>query len=164
MANPSIKLFDMTDKKERVYDYMSNATIGDLRRSIAQKERYDSPEKVKIFLACIQLTEDMYIKDIIDLEEHGFFIEFENYTSATANAEIYVWAGKDNCTKLYPGVPETIEVRRNGNFGVARTRFVFQNTFMYRSCQTLKSIHIQVESKKIFCSCVPSQTELDPQN
>ena len=129
MANPSIKLFDMTDKKERVYDYLSNATIGDLRRSIAQKERYDSPEKVKIFLACIQLTDDMYIKDIIDLEEHGLFIEFPTYARVTSNEDIYVWAGKSNCKKLYAGVEESFKVRWNGNFGVARNKYVFRNTF-----------------------------------
>ena len=142
MTNNIIQLIDIHNGKARDYDYTSSETIGDLKRNIAQKEGYDSQDKLKIILAFIPLPRDLYIKDIIDLEEHGFFIEFENYTSATATAEIYVWAGKDNCTKLYPGVPETIEVRRNGNFGVARTRFVFQNTFMYRSCQTLKSIQI----------------------
>ena len=127
MTNLSIELFDLIDKEKRKYGYTLSDTIGDLRRNIAEEERYDSQEKVKIFLACIQLPDELYIKDIIDLKEHGFFIEFATYPIVTAEEEIYVWAGKYNCTKLHKGSQETIRVRRNGNFGVARTRFAFQN-------------------------------------
>ena len=80
----------------------------------------------------LPLPDDLYIKDILCLEEQGFFlfVEFPKYPIVTADDEIYVWAGKYDCRRLYAGVQETIKVRHNGHFGVARNRFVFQNTFV----------------------------------
>ena len=133
-SNDTIKLIDLTDKEERAYNYTLNETIGDLKRTIAQEENYD--KEVKIFLAFIPLPNDLYIKDLIDLEEHGFFVEFESYADVKADKDILVWAGKYDCQKLHAGVQEPIKVHRKsmsrtGNLGVARERFVhvLQNTF-----------------------------------
>jgi len=120
MANKTIKVIDFNDKEEKTYRYSDHDTFGDLKRNIAAEERYQGTENVEMFLACIPLPDDLHIKDVIDMEENGFFIEFPNYPSVTAREDTYVWAGKYNCTKLYAGHQETIRVRRNGHFGVAR--------------------------------------------
>ena len=134
MANNTIKLTDLIDREERAYSYALSETIGELKRTISQEENYD--KEVKIFLAFIPLPDDLYIKDLIDLEEHGFFVEFESYADVKADKDILVWAGKYDCQKLHAGVQEPIKVHRKtmsrtGNLGVARERFVhvLQNTF-----------------------------------
>ena len=130
MTNHSIELIDFHDRdKKREYVYTSSDTIGDLKRNIAQKEGYGGQETLNIILGFISLPDDLCIKDIIDLEEHGLFIEFPTYARVTSNEDIYVWAGKSNCKKLYAGVEESFEVRWNGNFGVARNKYVFRSTF-----------------------------------
>ena len=140
MTNNIIQLIDIHNGKARDYDYTSSETIGDLQRNIAQKEGYDSQDKLKIILAFIPLPRDLYIKDIIDLEEHGFFIEFPDYPIVTSNRDIYVWAGKYNCKKLYGGVQESIHVKMNGHFGVARNRFAIRNIFTCHRQLTLYCI------------------------
>ena len=136
MANNTIKVIDFNDKEEKTYPYCDLDTFGDLKRNIAEEERYTGTEKVDMFLACIPLPDDLYIKDLIDLEEHGFFVEFESYADVKADKDILVWAGKYDCQKLHAGVQEPIKVHRKtmsrtGNLGVARERFVhvLQNTF-----------------------------------
>ena len=125
MTIQKITLIDIHCRKARDYDYRSSETIGDLKLNIAKKEGYGNQDKLKIILAFIPLPDDFYIKDIIDLEEHGFFVEFADYPIVTSNRDIYVWAGKNNCKKLYGGVQESFQVRLNGNFGVARNMLVF---------------------------------------
>ena len=139
MAKNTIKVIDFNDKEEKTYRYSDLDTFGDLKRNIAEEERYTGTEKVEIFLACIPLPNDLYIKDVIDMEENGFFIEFPNYASVTATEDTYVWAGKHNCKKLFAGHQETIRVRHNGHFGVARIRFVSQNILTF---QIMKSFYI----------------------
>jgi len=129
MANKTIKVIDFNDKEEKTYRYSDDDTFGDLKRNIAVEERYQGTEKVQMFLACIPLPDDLYVKHFIDFEENGFFIKFPNYPSVTATEDTYVWAGKYNCTELRAGYQETIRVRRNGNFAVARIWFVSQNIF-----------------------------------
>ena len=79
MTNLSIKLFDLLAKKERVYGYGSNETIGDLRRNIAQLERYDSPEKVKIILAF--LPRYLYGLDFGQGHAQTYFFDFWQWDS-----------------------------------------------------------------------------------
>ena len=134
MANNTIKLTDLIDREERAYSYALSETIGELKRTISQEENYD--KEVKIFLAFIPLPDDLYIKDLIDLEEHGFFVEFESYADVKADKDILVWAGKYDCQKLHAGVQEPIKVHRKtmsrtGNLGVARERFVHVLTSKY---------------------------------
>ena len=135
MAKNTITLFDLVDQRRKAYNYELNDTFGDLKRTVAQVERYD--KEVKILLAFIPLPDDLYIKDLIDLEDQGFFVEFESYADVKADKDILVWAGKYDCQKLHAGVQEPIKVHRKtmsrtGNLGVARERFVhvLQNTFM----------------------------------
>ena len=78
-------------------------------------------------LAFIPLPDDLYIKDLIDLEDQGFFVEFERYPMVKANKDIYIWAGKYNCKHLYADTELPVKVRHNGHLGVAMKKFVLQN-------------------------------------
>ena len=155
MANNTIKVIDFNDKEEKTYPYCDLDTFGDLKRNIAQEERYQGTEKVQMFLACIPLPDDLYIKDVIDMEENGFFIEFPNYASVTATEDTYVWAGKHNCKKLFAGHQETIRVARNGNFGVARRRFVSQNILTFHRHQVI-ILHLVWKRENMMLGCTKS--------
>ena len=131
MAN-LIEISDLDDSsKKGSYEYIDTDTIKDLKRTIASKEGYDSGEKVNILLANFPLPSETLVKDVRDWQKENdlnvLHVEFPRYGSVTVKSDktIYVWSGKNNCFRLMAEEPEPIKIRRNGNFGVTRSKYVF---------------------------------------
>ena len=122
MANNQIKLIDQLSGEIKAFEFDQSDTIGDLKRKIAQKENYQrNADEIKIRLSFIHLKNEFMVKDFVDLEDHGLFVEFPSYpVKVTANKDIKVWLGKRDCKQLKAGSQETFQFSRKGKFAVTR--------------------------------------------
>ena len=121
---PTISLIDFLTDKEKVYAYDPEDTILDLKRKIAQKEKYDDQEgaKIQIFWACIPLKNNELVRNYVEKEE-GIFVHFESYAIACkATGDTFIWLGKKKCVRLFAGAIENIKLPRNGHFAVMRSK------------------------------------------
>ena len=109
MSTNTIEIFDIDDGKAGTYEFKDSDTFGDLRRTIAQKEGYESFDKLKILLTGFPLPDHLLVMDFIDTK---LSVDFETYASitCTSDEEIYVWAGENKCIKLFAATEETFKL------------------------------------------------------
>ena len=74
MAENKIKLIDFRDQSDQnqvdidrlTFDYNETETIFNLKQKLADREGYDDPNKLKLFLHCLELEDECLIKDCSD--------------------------------------------------------------------------------------------------
>ena len=125
-TSPKISLIDFQTREEKAYFYDLEDTILDLKRKVTKAEKYDDEEgtKVQLYWACVPLEDTELARNYCDKEE-GIFADFESYQveCKVEGGDTFVWYGKKNCVKLFPGdPPERIKLSRSGNFAVMRSK------------------------------------------
>ena len=130
-----IRLIDFQDQGDQngmdedrlTFDYDQNDTIFNLKQQLADREGYDDPGKLKLFLHCLELEDHCLIKDCAEEAEGELNVLFPQYaTIKCEGGDTFVfWKptfGRRKWLKLFPGSSEIFKIPRNGKFAVMRNK------------------------------------------